>query len=325
MSFTVSIAPMMAYTDRHFRYLMRLITRHTVLYTEMVTAQAVIYGDQERLLRYSPEEHPVVLQLGGNDPDLLARSAKIGESFGYDEINLNVGCPSERVQSGCFGAALMKEADLVARCIQVMRDAVSIPVTIKTRLGVDDFDSDIFLHDFIGKIHETGCDVFIMHARTAWLKGLSPKENRTLPPLQYERVYQLKKLFPDLEIIMNGGIETIEDIKMHLQTVDGVMSGRTICANPYFLSPVDQLFYAEKTAIKSRKQIIEEYFLYIETQRSLGVPARAMTRHLIGLYQGERGARTWRRKLSEAGNDDALLKKITFCLKKEVSHIQRIM
>lgn len=295
---TICIAPMMAYTDRHFRYLLRLISKDAVLYTEMVTAQAILHGDKNYLLDFSNEEHPIALQLGGSDPALLAQAARIGEQWGYDEINLNVGCPSERVQNGCFGAALMKEADLVSRCLQSMRESVSVPVTIKTRLGVDEFDSDAFLHDFVGKIIESGCTVFVMHARKAWLKGLSPKENREVPPLQYDRVYQLKKIFPQLEIIINGGIQTQDDIAAHLKYVDGVMLGRVICSNPYFLA---------NAQTPSRMDIVRAYLPYILKQYSQGVPMRHMTRHLIGLFQGEPGARAWRRKLSEACDDDRQL------------------
>lgn len=290
---------MMAYTDRHFRYLLRLISKHAVLYTEMITAQAILRGCQHYLLDFSESEHPVALQLGGSDPAMLENAAKIGEKWGYDEINLNVGCPSERVQNGCFGAALMKESELVAHCITAMRNAVSIPVTIKTRLGVDEYDSDYFLHDFVGKIAETGCNVFVMHARKAFLKGLSPKENRDVPPLQYDRVYQLKKIFPQLEIILNGGIQTHDAVREHLKYVDGVMMGRVACANSFWLSNVDQQFYAANTDVKSRQEIITEYLPYILQQQKNGIPIRHMTKHLISLFQGEAGARNWRRKLSD--------------------------
>jgi len=298
---------MMAYTDRHFRYLLRMISKHTVLYTEMVTAQAIIHGDCSYLLDFSPNEHPIAMQLGGSDPSQLAEAAKICEQWGYDEINLNVGCPSERVQNGCFGAALMKEPNLVARCIKAMRESVNIPVTIKTRLGVDECDSDGFLYDFVGKIAETGCNVFIMHARKAWLKGLSPKENREIPPLNYDRVYRLKQQFPQLEIIINGGIQDNKSVDEHLRHVDGVMVGRVVCSNPFWLSDMDQHYYAEKTAVKSRQEIIVGYLPYILQQYAKGVPMRHMTRHLIGLYQGEVGARAWRRSLSEASQDDRQL------------------
>ena len=293
---------MMAYTDRHFRYLLRLISSQAILYTEMVTAQAVIHGDQNYLLGFSEQEHPIALQLGGSHPAQLAKACKIAADFHYDEINLNVGCPSERVQNGCFGAALMKEPELVARCVTEMQQAVDIPITVKTRLGVDEYDSDIFLHDFIGKIAETGCNTFVLHARKAWLKGLSPKENRDIPRLEYDRVYQLKKLFPPLKIIMNGGIRTHEDIKAHLQYVDGVMLGRVVCSNPYFLANSHST-----NILKSREQILANYLPYILKEYAKGTPMRHMTRHLIGLYQGEKGAREWRRSLSEASCDDQQL------------------
>ena len=294
------IAPMMAYTDRHFRYLLRLLSPNAFLYTEMVNAHAVIKGDRDYLLGFHEAEHPIAVQLGGSSPALLAEASKICESYHYDEINLNVGCPSERVQSGCFGAALMKEPELVVDCVKAMRDAVSIPVTVKTRLGVDDIDSDAYLQNFIGKIAEAGCDTFFMHARKAWLKGLSPKENREIPPLQYDRVYQLKKVFPQLKIIINGGIETHEAIAEHLQHVDGVMLGRIVCSNPYFLMQVQK-------NPRTREEIIQQYLPYILREYKKGVPMRHMTRHLIGLYQGEIGARAWRRLLSEASTDDLQL------------------
>jgi tRNA-dihydrouridine synthase A len=273
----------------------------------MITAQAIKHGDRSHLLDFSKEEHPIAIQLGGSDPRDLAAAAVKAEEWGYDEINLNVGCPSERVQNGCFGAALMKMPDLVAECMTAMREAVQIPVTIKTRLGVDECDSDAFLHDFIGKIAETGCTVFIMHARKAWLKGLSPKENREIPPLQYDRVYRLKQLFPKLEIVINGGIQEKEAAMEHRRHVEGVMVGRVVCSNPYWLADVDRCFYDENAEIKSRQQIIAEYMPYILQQYASGVPMRHMTRHLIGLFQGEVGARTWRRNLSEAVDDDRQL------------------
>jgi tRNA-dihydrouridine synthase A len=304
---TLCIAPMMAYTDRHFRYLLRLISKRTVLYTEMITAQAILHGDRSYLLDFNEKEHPLAIQLGGSDPKQLAQAAQIAEKWGYDEINLNVGCPSERVQNGCFGAALMKEPALVADCLKSMREVVSIPVTIKTRLGVDDCDSESFLHDFIGKIVDSGCTVLIMHARKAWLKGLSPKENREIPPLQYDRVHRLKQLFPQCEIIINGGIESHDVVQAQLNQVDGVMVGRVVCSNPYWLASVDQQYYAEKTGIKSREQVVQAYLPYILREYTKGVPMRQMTRHLIGLYQGQVGARAWRRLLSEAASDDRQL------------------
>lgn len=304
---TLCIAPMMAYTDRHFRYLLRIISPTAFLYTEMVTALAVIHGNQNNLLRFSNEEHPIALQLGGSDPFQLAQACKIANHFYYDEMNLNVGCPSERVQNGCFGAALMKAPKLVAECVRAMQDSVSIPITVKTRLGVDDYDNDTYLHEFVGTVAETGCNTFIVHARKAWLNGLSPKENREVPPLQYERVYHLKKIFPELEIIINGGIETHAAIAKHMQYVDGVMLGRVVCSNPYFLAPFDKGGREAGGFLIPREQIIQQYLPYILREYSNGTPMRHMTRHLIGLYQGQPGARQWRRCLSEVGDDDRQL------------------
>lgn len=292
-----SVAPMMAYTDRHFRYLLRLISKKTLLYTEMLTAAAIIHGDQPYLLDFSCEEHPLALQLGGADPKQLASAAKIGEKWGYDEINLNVGCPSDRVQQGCFGAALMKTPQRVAEIFLAMQSAVTIPVTIKTRLGVDEYDSEFFLHDFIGKSAEAGCRVFILHARKAWLKGLSPKENREVPPLMHDRVYQIKKNFPALTIILNGGIQNLDESEMHLKYVDGVMLGRAPCSNPFLLADVDRRFSGDKTFV-TRENVLSQYLDYMSAQVSTGVPIRHMTRHLIGLFQGLPGARKWRQWLS---------------------------
>lgn len=304
---TISIAPMMAYTDRHFRYLLRLITKNTLLYTEMVTAQAVVYGDQTRLLSFHESEHPVALQLGGSDPHLLAKATQLGEKWGYDEINLNVGCPSPRVQKGCFGAALMKEPKLVADCFSAMQAATELPVTIKTRLGVDDCDSEAFLHDFIGIQAAAGCQTFILHARKAWLKGLSPKENRNVPPLDYERVYRLKAIFPSLNIMINGGITDLESTKAHCEKLDGVMIGRQACATPFMFSAVDALFYDQLPSHVTRQSVLSRYMPYILSEYAKGVPMRHLTRHLIALFQGESGARVWRRRLSEASNDDRQL------------------
>src|SRR3990167_878992 len=303
MNHTLCIAPMMAYTDRHCRYLFRLFSKQIVLYTEMVTDNAILYGKHADMLSFSEVEHPVAVQLGGSNPKQLAAATKIASGYGYNEINLNVGCPSERVQNGCFGAALMKTPVLVAECVSAMREATETPVTVKTRFGVDEYDSDYFLADFIGKITETGCQTFILHARKAWLSGLSPKENRSIPPLQYERVYRMKKQFPSCEIIVNGGITTEGEIQTHLQHVDGVMLGRVVCNSPYCLTT----FSAAKSDICTREAVLRDYLVYIEKQYAKGAPLRQMTRHLIGLYQGEPGARTWRRTLSETTITDANL------------------
>lgn len=298
----VSIAPMMDCTNRHFRRLARLITHKTYLYTEMITSGAVIHGNRDRLLGFNPEEHPIAIQLGGSDSNELALSARISEEWGYDEINLNVGCPSDRVQAGRFGACLMKEPELVASCYNAMQSTVKIPVTIKTRLGVDELDNYEALCHFISTVSGAGCRVFILHARKAWLKGLSPKENRHIPPLQYERVYQLKQDFPHLDIIINGGIKTVEKMHQHLKYVDGVMLGREAYANPYLLSTVDQEFYHDSHPTKTQREVVLAYLPYIIEQHSNGVPLRHLTRHLVSLFQGLPGAKAWRRHLSEKGS-----------------------
>jgi len=254
---TLSVAPMMDWTDRHCRVFHRQITQHTWLYTEMVTTGALVYGDVERHLRYDDVEHPIALQLGGSDPADLAKSAKLGEQWGYDEINLNCGCPSERVQKGAFGACLMGEPQLVADCVKAMRDAVSIDVTVKHRIGIDYNEEYGFVRDFIGTIADAGCRTFIVHARNAVLKGLSPKENREIPPLRYEVAYQLKREFPDLEIIINGGIKTDDEIATHLEHVDGVMIGREAYHNPYTMAAWDARFYGDATPPKSREAVLE--------------------------------------------------------------------
>ena len=301
-----SIAPMMDCTDRHYRFFARLMTQHTFLYSEMVTANAVIHGDRDYLLGFNDVEHPVALQLGGSDPYTLAESAKIGEEYGYCEINLNVGCPSDRVQAGRFGACLMKEPELVAECVASMQQAVSIPITVKTRLGVDEYDSDELLHRFITKVAQAGCDTFIMHARKAWLQGLSPRENRDVPPLQYDRVYQLKKAFPHLELIINGGITSHEEVAVHLNHVDGVMMGREAYSNPYLLATVDQQFFGSSDIPITEIELVMRYKEYVAEQLAQGVPLRTLTRYLVGLFKGYPGARRWRRYLSEHGSSKEL-------------------
>lgn len=300
------IAPMMDCTDRHYRFFARLMTKQTLLYSEMVTANAVIHGDRDYLLGFSAQEQPVALQLGGSDPQALAESAKIGEQFGYREINLNVGCPSDRVQAGRFGACLMKEPVLVAECINSLQKAVTIPITVKTRLGVDDYDSDEFLYHFVELVSQAGCSTFIMHARKAWLKGLSPRENRDVPPLSYDRVYQLKKIFPLLEIIINGGITRHEQVALHLNHIDGVMIGREVYSNPYFLATVDQQFFGTTANPINEIALVECYKEYVEEQLALGVPLRSLIRYLVGLFKGHPGARQWRRYLSENGGSKEL-------------------
>jgi len=294
-----SIAPMMDWTDPYDRYFLRLISRHAYLYSEMVTAEAVIHGDRDRLLGFDAAEHPVALQLGGSNPVRLAEAARIGADYGYDEINLNVGCPSDRVQSGRFGACLMMEPELVADCVAAMSAVVDVPVTVKCRIGVDDQNVEAALDDLSSRVFDAGVECLIVHARKAWLEGLSPKENRDVPPLNYDRVYRLKQRFPQKEIIINGGIETHEECARHLKHVDGVMLGRTAYQNPYILAQVDALYYGSDKTPPSRHQVIEKLLPYVERNLSQGMPLNRITRHILGLFQGCPGARRWRRYLSE--------------------------
>lgn len=308
----LSVAPMMDWTDRHCRVFHRQITRHSWLYTEMVTTGALLHGDVARHLDYSDEEHPLALQLGGSDPADLAASAKLGQQWGYDEINLNCGCPSERVQKGAFGACLMAEPQLVADCVKAMRDAVSIDITVKHRIGIDQIDSYEFVREFVGTIADAGCKTFIVHARNAILKGLSPKENREIPPLRYERAYQLKRDFPELEIIINGGIKTLTEIDLHLQHVDGVMLGREAYHNPYLMATFDARYYNDAAQTKTRAQVVEAMLPYIRSQLAAGGPRlNSITRHMLGLMAGLPGARAFRQRLSDskqlAAGDTALL------------------
>lgn len=296
---TLSVAPMMDYTDRFCRYFHRLITRQTLLYTEMVTTGALIHGDRERFLRFDPVEHPVAFQLGGSNPADLARSAQFVEAAGYDEVNLNCGCPSDKVQTGNFGASLMKNPVLVADCVSAMLDACTIPVTVKNRIGVDEFDSYDYLRDFTGIIAARGCTTFIVHARKAWLQGLSPKQNREIPPLVYERVYQLKRDFPDLEIILNGGVQTLDEAEAHLAQVDGVMIGREAYHNPYMLADADKRFFGGSQPAPTRDAILLAFGQYAGEQMAQGVRLNHMTRHIVGLYTGQHGARRFRRFISE--------------------------
>lgn len=293
------IAPMMDWTDRHDRFFLRQITRHAFLYTEMVTTGALIHGDRERFLGFDAQEHPLALQLGGSDPKALAQCAKLAQQWGYDEVNLNVGCPSDRVQAARFGACLMAEPELVADCISAMRAACEIPVTVKTRIGIDDHDSYEFVHTFISKVANAGCSLFIVHARKAWLSGLSPKQNREIPPLNYATVYRLKQDFPQLQFILNGGIQTLDQASRELALVDGVMLGRAAYQNPYLLAHADQTLYGSMKAAPSRPDIILAMLPYMRRQLEGGVPLKCMTRHMLGLFQGEPGARRWRRVLSE--------------------------
>lgn len=301
----VSVAPMLDWTDRHCRYFHRLLSQNAWLYTEMVTTGALLHGEVPRFLKFSEAEHPVALQLGGSEPDDLARCAELVTEYGYDEINLNVGCPSERVQKGAFGACLMLEPDLVAQGVAAMRRASHLPVTVKHRIGIDQQNDYGLLKHFVETVAAAGCTTFIVHARNAVLKGLSPKENREIPPLRYEWVYQLKQEFPSLEILINGGISTLEQMDEHLKYVDGVMIGREAYHNPWWLAEVDQRFYGATPQTKTRVEIIEQMKPYFIEQMAQGVPLAHMTRHILGLYQGLYGARGFRRLLS----DSPLLKK----------------
>lgn len=293
-----SVAPMLDWTTRHCRYFHRQFSQYTLLYTEMVTAPAIIYAKYDHLI-FDQAELPVALQLGGSDPQQLAYCAKLAEQRGYSEINLNVGCPSDRVQNGFFGACLMAKADLVAECVAAMQDVVKIPVTVKTRIGIDDLDSYEFLCEFVDKVAATGCQDLIVHARKAWLSGLSPKENREIPPLDYPRVYQLKRDFPQLKISINGGIKTIDEIKHHLQFVDGVMVGREAYQNPSLLGQIDQALFDSDAPIVSPIEAVEKMFPYVEQELAQGTPLGQITRHMLGAFQNVRGARQWRRYLSE--------------------------
>ncbi|CAH6868537.1 tRNA-dihydrouridine synthase A [Vibrio chagasii] len=295
----LSVAPMLDWTDRHCRYFHRLLSQQTLLYTEMVTTGAILHGKGD-FLEYSEQEHPLALQLGGSNPVDLAACAKLAAERGYDEVNLNVGCPSDRVQNGRFGACLMAEPELVADCVSAMKEVTDIPITVKTRIGIDDQDSYEFLTKFISTVSEKGgCEQFTIHARKAWLSGLSPKENREIPPLDYDRAYQIKKDFSDLVIAVNGGITTLEQTKEHLQHLDGVMIGREAYHSPFILAEVDQQIFGLDTPIKKRSQVVEEMYPYIERELSNGASLGHISRHMLGLFQSMPGARQWRRYISE--------------------------
>ena len=289
---------MLDWTDRHCRYFYRLMSKQTVLYTEMVTTGAIIFGKGD-YLGYNEEEHPVVLQLGGSDSEAMAKCAKIAEQQGYDEININVGCPSDRVQNGRFGACLMAEPALVAQCVDAMKQVVDIPITVKSRIGIDDHDSYEFLHSFIDVVKEAGCQHFIVHARKAWLSGLSPKQNREIPPLDYERVYQVKRDFNHLDISINGGIKTFEEANQHLEHIDGVMIGREVYQNPYLLAQADQQIYGLDNTVLTRQEVIDEMALYIDKHVNAGGKMWHVARHMLGLCNGLAGAKQFRRFLSE--------------------------
>jgi tRNA-dihydrouridine synthase A len=296
----LSIAPMMDWTDRHERYFLRLIARRALLYTEMIPTGAILRGDAARFLRFDPAEHPVALQLGGCEPDELARCAELGASRGYDEVNLNVGCPSDRVQNGRFGACLMAEPDLVAAGVRAMRAAVGVPVTVKTRIGIDEQDSYDFLCAFVEAVAAAGCRTLILHARKAWLSGLSPKQNREVPALRYEVVHRIKADFPELEIVANGGIRTLAQARAQLEQVDGVMIGREAYQNPYVLAGWEQALFEVAEPAPSRIEIVARLLPYVERELAAGTPLAALTRHILGLFNGLPGARAWRRHLSEA-------------------------
>lgn len=322
MSYRLSIAPMMDWTDRHDRYFLRLIAPDILLYTEMITAQAIAHGDVPYLLGFDDAEHPVALQLGGSDPSLLANAAKLGQEFGYDEINLNVGCPSPRVSSGRFGACLMLEPALMATCVSAMRNAVTLPVTVKCRIGVDNHDSYAELCTFIQTVANAGCQTFIIHARKAWLNGLSPKENREIPPLQYDVVYQLKRDFPQLNLILNGGLKSLAAVDTALQHVDGVMIGREAYHNPYWLAAL-QANYHKKQDMPSRHTIAKKMLPYVRQQLENGVRLNAITRHMLGLFQGQPGAAKWRRYISEEahknGADETVIERALELVPSETS------
>ena len=292
------VAPMLDWTDRHCRYFYRTMSKHSVLYTEMVTTGAIIHGKND-FLKFNKEEQPVALQLGGSDPEALAHCAKLAEERGYDEVNLNVGCPSDRVQNGMFGACLMAKPELVAECVAAMKAVTTIPITVKSRIGIDDQDSFEFLLDFVTKVKAAGCDTFIIHARKAWLTGLSPKENRDIPPLDYDRVYKIKEMFPELEIIINGGVKTLDESLEHLKHVDGVMMGREVYQNPYIMADVDDVIYQNDHEKISRSGVLEKMSDYITKHEVNEGRAWHVLRHMMGLYLGLPGAKIWRRYLSE--------------------------
>lgn len=295
----LSVAPMMDWTDMDFRYLCRLISRHTLLYTEMVTTGALIHGDRARFLKHHQDEYPLALQLGGCEPEALSECARMAEDAGFQEVNLNIGCPSDRVQNGAFGACLMAEPTLVARGVEAMKKVTTLPVTVKTRLGIDHQDSYEFLHQFVQSVSDAGADALILHARKAWLQGLSPKQNRNVPPLDYERVYQIKQAFPAMHVDVNGGIDDLAQVQQQLAQVDGVMMGRAIYNQPYLLADADQQIFADNRTVLSQPDIVEAMLPYIEQRMHEGRPLKSITRHMLGLFQGLPGARRWRRHLSE--------------------------
>ncbi len=311
------VAPMLNWTDKHCRYFHRLLSQHVLLYTEMVTTGALLRGDAQRFLQFNQQEHPLALQLGGSNPLDLAHCAKMAQDYGYDEVNLNVGCPSDRVQNGRFGACLMLEPHTVAECVAAMQTAVSIPITVKSRIGVDERDSYAQLCEFIQIVAQAGCETFILHARKAWLNGLSPKENREIPPLRYDVVQHIKHDFPHLEIVLNGGITDLDSAEQHLKQLDGVMLGREIYHNPYLLAQVDQRFFAHTAPPKNREEIVLELIPYLQRQREQQVQLHSISRHILGLFHAQLGARQWRRYLSDHAvqknaNEQVLLQALKF-------------
>jgi tRNA-dihydrouridine synthase A len=299
MNYRFCVAPMMDWTDRHCRLFLRQLSRHARLYTEMVNTGAILRGNARRHLRFDPAEQPLALQLGGSDPDALARSAALGAEYGYSEVNLNCGCPSDRVQEGRFGACLMADPQGVAEAVAAMRAACGLPVTVKCRIGVDDSEDYVFLRRFVDTIAAAGCDTFLVHARKAWLSGLSPKENREVPPLRYDQVYRLKQEFPQLTIVINGGLRTLRDCERHLQHVDGVMLGREVYENPYLLAEVDADLFGETDRPPTRTEVMLRLRPYLEQELAAGTPLGRISRHLLGLYRGQPGGRAFRRHLSE--------------------------
>ncbi|MCB1759570.1 MAG: tRNA dihydrouridine(20/20a) synthase DusA [Gammaproteobacteria bacterium] len=308
-----SVAPMLDWTDRHCRYFLRLISKRALLYTEMITTAALLHRPPAHFLDHDPSEQPLALQLGGSDPEELANCAELAARWGFAEINLNLGCPSDRVQSGRFGACLMAEPTLVSDCIRAMTGRIAIPVTAKHRIGIDDLDSYQMLCDFVGSLANAGCAAFIIHARKAWLKGLSPKENREIPPLDYDRVYRLKTDFPDLEIVINGGITTLDAAEAHLRRVDGVMMGREAYHNPWILAEVDRRLYGDPDRGPSRPEVVDRLVTYLQREAARGTPPKRITRHILGLYRGQPGSRAWRRQLSN--QRDPLLREVITALK----------
>lgn len=315
-----AVAPMLDWTDRHCRYLLRLLSQHTLLYTEMVTTGAILQGRNSKLLAYDASEHPLALQLGGSNPSELAQCARRAADLGYDQVNLNVGCPSDRVQSGRFGACLMAEPRLVAECVAAMSASVAIPVTVKCRTGIDHDDTQEQLAGFIEAVSQAGCSEFIIHARKAWLHGLSPKQNRTVPPLQYDRVYQIRQDFPALTIVINGGIVDLASAEAHLQHVDGVMLGRAVYHDPWLLADVDRRFFSTPNPMPDRISLLEAMYPYIDRELRAGTRLKHITRHMLGLFQGQPGARHWRRHLSEHAIHDAA---DTGVLQQALAHMQQ--